>query len=72
MTPSALDRLDQIATAMNDRRLAMFLEDPAPVIKNLRDYLAQTRCDALADRAALATERDRLVGLIEQARKEGR
>ena len=26
MTPSALDRLDQIATAMNDRRLAMFLD----------------------------------------------
>jgi pyruvate,water dikinase len=36
-------------------------EDPAPVIKNLRDYLAQTRCDALAERAALAAQRDRLV-----------
>jgi pyruvate,water dikinase len=38
-----------------------WIEDPAPVIKNLRDYLTQTCCEALADRAALATERDRLV-----------
>jgi hypothetical protein len=47
-----------------------WIENPAPVIKNLRDYLTQTRCEALADRAALAAERDRL-GADTRARLQG-
>jgi pyruvate,water dikinase len=38
-----------------------WIEDPSPVIKNLRDYMTQPNRDLAAEQAALATERERLI-----------
>ena len=38
-----------------------WIEDPAPVLKNLKDYNSQSDLDLEADQAALASERDRAV-----------
>lgn len=38
-----------------------WIEDPAPVIKNLKDYVTQPDCDPEAELASLAAEREQLV-----------
>ena len=42
-------------------RLPGWIEDPTPVIRNLKDYVAQPDRDLAAERAALVAERERLI-----------
>ena len=46
-----------------------WLEDPSPVIKNLKDYVSQPDRDPAGELAATAAERDRLVAAVRERLK---
>jgi phosphohistidine swiveling domain-containing protein len=47
-----------------------WIEDPTPVIKNVKDYIRQPDRDPDAERAALAAERERLIAIARERLKD--
>ena len=58
---SYLDRCGQRSSQYDAISRPSWIEDPAPALKNLKDYLGQPERDLEAERAARAAERERAI-----------
>lgn len=64
-----LDEYGQRGDKFGDLSYPSWIEDPTPVIKNLKDFIAQPDRDLVSEMAAQAAERERLVAAARERLK---